>query len=109
MPWKTNWRKLLKEYDRWLSDLGWDVLYSYSRHSVTCNAQSICRNSQFNTKDSYITATDAIQTKKARSMKFIIPFQVFTEECSKAGLTQRNEFYHSVLSQGGFQFVSERI
>lgn len=78
------------------------MLYSYSRRSVTCNAQSICRNSQFNTKDSYITATGAIQTKKARSMKFIIPFQVFTGEFSKAGLTQRNEFYHSVLSQVGF-------
>lgn len=39
----------------------------------------VCRNSQFNTKDPYITASRSIQIKKVRSVKFIIPFQVFTE------------------------------
>jgi len=70
---------LINEIVEWLLDVEWDIFYSYSRRSVTCNAQSICRNSQFNTKDPYITATRAIQTKKVCSMKFIIPFQVFTE------------------------------
>lgn len=52
----------------------------------------ICRNSQFNTKDSYITATRAIQTKKVRSLKFIIPFQVFAENFQRRILRNKTNF-----------------
>jgi len=91
---------LNKEIVEWLLDVEWDILYSYSRRSVTSNAQSICRNSQFNTKDPYITATYSNQ--KGVQYEIYYPFPSIHGEFSKAGLVQRNEFYHSALSQAGF-------
>lgn len=35
-------------------------------------------------------------------MKIYYPFPSIQQEFSKAGLTQRNEFYHSALSQAAF-------
>lgn len=60
---------------------------------------------QFNTKDPYITsATSAIQTKKVHSAKFIIPFQVFTENFQRRVSHATTNFITRV-STSEFQFA----
>lgn len=59
------------------------LLILVSLRYVQC-AIHVCRNSQFNTKDPYITASRSIQIKKVRSVKFIIPFRVLFKGGSHA-------------------------
>lgn len=72
--------------------------------------QPICRNSQFNTKDPYITsATSAIQTKKEHSAKFIIPFRVYSQRTFKDESHTQQRILSLALAQASFNLRESNL